>query len=125
MEFARSLREGEFVRRYKRFFADIRLGGREIVAHLPNTGTLRSVLMEGAPCLVSESSDPARKLKATLHYLKTPGSWVGVDTSLPNLLVHEAWEQKTVKAWRSFSYARREYKISPETRLDLVLAPDP
>jgi sugar fermentation stimulation protein A len=117
------LRQAEFVKRYKRFFADVRLDGETVVAHVPNTGSLKTCLFEGAPCLVSESTNPARKLKATLHFIKTPSGWAGVDTSLPNLLVFEAWQARRIPAWAEYAFARREFKISKESRLDMVLAP--
>jgi sugar fermentation stimulation protein A len=123
MKLKEPLRQGEFVKRYKRFFADVKLDGELVVAHVPNTGSLKSCLFTGAPCLVSESTNPARKLKATLHFIKTPTTWVGVDTSLPNSLVHEAWETGLIDDWKAFAHARREFKISKESRLDLVLAP--
>ena len=123
------LREGKFVKRYKRFFADVLLRDKDggetlVVAHVPNTGSLKTCLFEGSDCIVSESTNPARKLKATLHFLKTPTSWVGVNTSLPNALVHEAWSEGAIEEWKSFAFARREFKISAESRLDLVLAKD-
>lgn len=125
MIFKEPLREGEFLKRYKRFFADVRLGQATTTAHVPNTGSLKTCLFPGSPCLVTESQNPARKLKATLHFLKTPTGWVGVDTSLPNRLASEAWENGVIGDWAEFKAARLEYKISKETRLDLVLAPTP
>lgn len=120
MRIEEPLRQGKFLKRYKRFFADVDIGGETVVAHVPNTGSLKSCLFEGAECIVSESANPARKLKATLHFLRTPTSWVGVNTSLPNSLVYES---RTI-LWPEFTYARREFKISKESRLDLVLARD-
>ena len=39
--------EGIFIKRYKRFFADIRLNSKEIVtAHCPNTGSMMGLLEE-------------------------------------------------------------------------------
>jgi sugar fermentation stimulation protein A len=124
MKFQEPLRQGEFVKRYKRFFADIKLGADIVVAHVPNTGSLKTCLFAGAEALVSESKNPERKLKATLHFLKTPEGWAGVDTSLPNALVHEAWSEKILAHWHAFAFAKREHKLSKETRLDLVLARD-
>src|SRR5262245_61393492 len=115
------LRKGEFVKRYKRFFADVLLNGETVVAHVPNTGSLKTCLYPGSACIVSESSNPARKLKATLHFLKTPTGWVGVNTSLPNFLVFEAWESGLIADWKKFAHGQREFKISKESRLDLVL----
>lgn len=124
MQFSAPVRTGKFRKRYKRFFADITLdSGEELVAHVPNTGSLKGCLFENAPCVVTESNNPARKLKATLHFLKTPTSWVGVDTGLPNQLAYEAWAAKSISDWVHLEAAQREYKISKETRLDMVLAP--
>lgn len=123
MLFNETIRQGKFLRRYKRFFADVEIDGQTVVAHVPNTGSLKTCLYEDSDCIVTESSNPARKLKATLHFLKTPTSWVGVNTAWPNLLVHEAWEQGLIEDWRALKFARREFKLSKETRLDLVLAP--
>ncbi|MGE0526728.1 MAG: DNA/RNA nuclease SfsA [Bdellovibrionales bacterium] len=125
MEFESPLREAEFIKRYKRFFADVRVNGEIVVAHVPNTGSLKTCLFEGSPCLITESTNPARKLKATLHFLKTPSGWAGVNTSLPNLLVHHAWQHKRIPEWNEFLVAQREYKISKESRIDLVLARSP
>ncbi len=116
------LRLAKFVRRYKRFFAEVNLDGNTVTAHVPNTGSLKTCLFEGAPCVVSESANPLRKLKATLHFVKTPTGWAGVNTALPNMLVYEAWSQGRVREWVGFKAAKREYKISKQTRLDLVLA---
>jgi sugar fermentation stimulation protein A len=118
------LRAGTFIRRYKRFFADVIVDGRTMVAHVPNTGSLKTCLFPDAECVVSESANPERKLKATLHFVKTPRGWAGVNTALPNALVHEAWSAGQISAWRGLRAARREYKISKESRIDLVLAPD-
>lgn len=124
MQFSERLREGKFLKRYKRFFADVQIDGKTVVAHVPNTGSLKTCLFEDAPCIVTETDNPQRKLKATLHFIQTPTSWVGVNTSLPNFLVYEAWQTKLIPEWRKFQAAQREYKISKESRLDMVLAPD-
>ncbi len=124
MQFQEPVRQGEFLKRYKRFFADIRYNEEVIVAHVPNTGSLKSCLFENAPCIWTESQNPARKLKGTLQFLQTPDGWVGVNTSITNDLVHEAWSQKRIPDWHPFTQAKREVKLSPETRIDLVLAPN-
>lgn len=118
------LLEAKFIKRYKRFFADVEINGETVVAHVPNTGSLKTCLYPGEICLVSRSTNPERKLKATLHFLKTPMGWAGVNTSLPNALVHEAWSEGKIADWTVFKHGQREFKISKESRLDLVLAND-
>lgn len=124
MQFSEPVRQAEFLKRYKRFFADVCVDGQTVVAHVPNTGSMKTCLFPGAPCLISESSNPNRKLKATLQLIKAPTSWVGVNTAIPNALAYEAWETGLISDWQPFKAAKREYVISKETRIDLVLAPN-
>lgn len=122
MKFRTQVREGIFLKRYKRFFADVQLGKEIVVAHVPNTGSLKSASEAGAPCLLTESDNPERKLKFTLEAIRMPsGSWVGVNTSWPNLLAREAFESGVFKHWAGFDEFKAEVKLSPETRIDVVL----
>lgn len=121
MKFTELLQEGIFLKRYKRFFADIRIGQDIHVAHVPNTGSLKSCLFPEIPCRYTESSNPERKLKFTLYALKTATSWVGVNTSISNALVEEVFTEKLNPKWKNFDHSQREVKISKETRFDMVL----
>lgn len=121
MKYVDPVFEGLFLKRYKRFFADIELEGKTITAHVANTGSLRTCLSNGAPCRVTFNDDPKRKLKYSLQQIKTPGSWVGVNTQHANSLAWEAWEKKILTSWEGFDHAQREVKISAETRFDLAL----
>ncbi|MCB9073303.1 MAG: DNA/RNA nuclease SfsA [Bdellovibrionaceae bacterium] len=121
MQFTRPIQKATFLKRYKRFFADIEINGKTEVAHVPNTGSMKGCTDPKSTCLVSFNDDPARKLKYTLELIKTPTSWVGVNTSYPNTLVYELWEKKKVPHWKKFDCAQKEVKISKETRLDMVM----
>lgn len=121
MKFQDPLAQGQFLRRYKRFFADIEFEGKTITAHVPNTGSLKGCLHENTPCLFSVSKDPARKLPYTLQMVQDEGTWVGVNTHLANDLVWEAWQTGQIKEWKKYEGACREVKIHAKTRLDLAL----
>ena len=130
MKFPRKLQEGIFLKRYKRFFADIEFQGQVITAHCPNTGSLKSVNHPGQHCLFSESDNPERKLKFTLEMIKSPqGAWVGVNTATPNTIMRETLARvvghknvvSTFAYWAEFDEAKAEHKISAETRLDFAL----
>ena len=111
-----------FLKRYKRFFADVKLpNGEEVTAHVPNTGSLKSCLFENQKCLISKSNNPKRKLKYTLEMLKTPTSWVGVNTQKPNELVFEYFLSQKNESWKKFPYGQKEVKINEKSRIDLVL----
>jgi sugar fermentation stimulation protein A len=128
------LKEGRIIKRYKRFFVDVETEREPadgpahsapapsgpITVHLPNTGSLRDVLSPGQSCRYSMTDDPNRKLKGTLQMVKTPTSWVGVNTQLPNQLVHEALTLGRLSHWNQFSKLtyKPEFKLTAHTRLD-------
>lgn len=121
MDYNSPLIDGQFLKRYKRFFADVKLGNEIVVAHVPNTGSLKSVCDKERPCRLSPSTNPERKLKFTLEQVKTDTSWVGVNTHKANELGWEAFQLKLVPHWQNYKDAVREVKISKETRLDMKL----
>ena len=58
MEFTKSLIKGKLIKRYKRFFTDVRLNSSEVVtAHCPNTGSMMGLLSEGNEVFVSKNVD--------------------------------------------------------------------
>lgn len=121
MKYEKEIFEGKFLKRYKRFFADIEFDGEVITAHCPNTGSMKGCNQPNIPCRFSFVDDPKRKLKYTLEMVKTESSWVGVNTGLPNKLVMELWEKSLIKSWKDFDKAAMECKINDKSRADLVL----
>lgn len=123
MKFPTRIFEAKFIKRYKRFFADAELNGQIVVAHVANTGSLKSALIPGASCLISEAANPERKLRFSLEAIQASSkTWVGVNTSWPNLLVGEAFEKKLFPHWKDFDYSQNEVKISKESRIDWVFS---
>ena len=127
MLFADPLYHGKFLKRYKRFFADIEMlsgpdSGKIITAHTPNTGSMLGCLKEGAVCQVTHNNSPTRKLKYTLETIAPDGMHpIGVNTSLTNKLVQEALQMKVIGELVNYDIIKPEYKISNETRLDFYL----
>ena len=113
------VQEGTFKKRYKRFYADIDYQDETITAHVPNTGSLKGCLEEGQACRFSVSDDPKRKLPYTLLMVKSPSSWVGVNTNLANHLVWEAYQAGHL--WKTFKGGQKEVKISDKSRIDMVV----
>ncbi|MBX3041708.1 MAG: DNA/RNA nuclease SfsA [Bdellovibrionaceae bacterium] len=119
MKFHSKLQNGTFLKRYKRFFADLEWDGQMITAHVPNTGSLKGCNDPGSPCLFSVSDDPARKLKYTLEMIQAKsGAWVGVNTSSPNKIVKEALEARLLPHWKNFASIKAEAKLDAKTRFD-------
>ena len=62
---------GRLIKRYKRFFADVKLDSGEVVtAHCPNTGSMMGLLTEGNIVYLSKTDNEKRKLKYTLEIIR-------------------------------------------------------
>ena len=47
MKFEKKLLQGTLIKRYKRFFIDIKHQNRTIIAHCPNSGSMLGLLKSG------------------------------------------------------------------------------
>ncbi|HEX9873874.1 MAG TPA: DNA/RNA nuclease SfsA, partial [Deferrimonas sp.] len=91
MKLPAPLIEGTLVRRYQRFLADVELeSGALVTAHTPNTGSMKQCAVPGHRVLISESDNPARKLRYTLELIRVDGHWVDTHTHRTNRVVEEA-----------------------------------
>ena len=70
MNFENKLIQGIFIKRYKRFFVDVKVNNQIITAHCPNTGSMLGRLNEGNRVWISKSNNPNRKLKYTLEIIE-------------------------------------------------------
>ena len=117
---------GQFLRRYKRFFADIELpSGEVITAHCPNTGSLLGCKESGAPAWLRDSGNDKRKLRYTWQAIEVDGTWVNVDTGIPNRVVFEAIRAGKIRPLAGYREARREVKYGQNSRIDVLLEGHP
>ena len=120
MKFTNTLLKGKLQRRYKRFFTDIEVNNKTVVAHCPNTGSMMGLLDQGNEAWISEHNDPKRKLKFTLEMIKAKKRIIGVNTHRANRIVEHALENKLIKEFSSIKNIRAEFKYSDDTRFDFL-----
>ena len=124
MRFATRLVQGVLIRRYKRFLADVRLDdGREVTAHCPNSGSMKTVAIPGNRALVSPANNPKRKLKWTweVAYVGDGSVPALVNTVLPNRVVREGIELGTIPELAGYDTIRPEVPYGERSRIDLLL----
>ena len=121
MKFTKALIKGKFLKRYKRFFADIKVNKEIIIAHCPNTGSMMGLLNENNDAWVLKNEDPKRKLKYTLQILKTSKNVIGVNTHLANKLVHEGLQNNTLLEFKNLDKIVTEKFYNKETRFDFLV----
>ena len=100
MKFTNSLIKGKLIKRYKRFFTDIKLNNSIITAHCPNTGSMKGLLDEGNNVWVSKNDDPKRKLKFTLEMIEANNMLIGVNTHRANKIVHHGLKNKLINEFK-------------------------
>jgi len=121
MEFTKSLIKGKLIKRYKRFFTDIKLGKEIVTAHCPNTGSMKGLLDKGNEVYLLPNNDPKRKLKFGLEIIKSRKNLVGVNTHMANKIVNHAMENNLIKELKNNDKIRPEVFFNKETRFDFLL----
>ena len=121
MKFKERLLQGTLIKRYKRFFVDIKYKNKIIVGHCPNPGSMMGLLNKGNKVWFSKSDNLNRKLKYTLEIIEVEKKMVGINTLLTNKIVLEALNDKKINSFVKFNDIRSEVKFSDNTRFDFLL----
>ena len=124
MKFKERLLQGALIKRYKRFFIDIKYKNKIITAHCPNSGSMMGLLERGNKAWFSLSDNPKRKLKYTLEMIEVKNKKVGINTLLTNKIVLEALKHKKINSLNKFNHIKTESKFSDGTRFDFLLSND-
>ena len=121
MEFTKSLIKGKLIKRYKRFFTDVKLGKEIVTAHCPNTGSMKGLLDEGNEVYLLPNNDPKRKLKYGLEIIKSRKNLVGVNTHMANRIVEHGLKNNLVDELKNNDIIKAEVFFNKETRFDFLL----
>ena len=120
MKFTSTLIKGKLIKRYKRFFVDIKVNNSVLTAHCPNTGSMMGLLDKGNDVWVTKNNDPKRKLKFTLEMIKVNKKLIGVNTHRANRIVEHALKNKLIKEFKLVKNINTEFKYSKDTRFDFL-----
>jgi len=121
MEFNKALIKGELIKRYKRFFIDVKLDKEVVTAHCPNTGSMMGLLDEGNEVFISKNDNPKRKLKYTLEIIKVKKNLVGVNTHFANKIVLHGLSNNLIKEIANNDNIKPEVFFDKETRFDFLI----
>ena len=121
MKFTKTLTKGKLIRRYKRFFTDIKLNKEVVTAHCPNTGSMMGLLDEGNEVHISKNNDPKRKLKYTLEIIKVKNQLVGVNTHFANKIAFHGLSNNLIKEISNNDNIKSEVFFDKKTRFDFLI----
>ena len=122
MNFDNKLIPGLLIKRYKRFFADVRVNNQILTVHCPNTGSMHGLLDEGNKVWISKSNNLKRKLKYTLEIIEVKKTKVGINTHSTNKIVHNALQNNLIKEFNDNVDIKPETKFGANTRFDFLVS---
>ena len=121
MNFESKLISGELIKRYKRFFVDVKINNTIITAHCPNTGSMIGLLEKGNIVWLNKNDNPNRKLKYTLQMIEDKGVKVGINTHITNKIVLDALKKELIQSFKKVDFIKQEVKFGKNTRFDFLI----
>ncbi|QIY68487.2 DNA/RNA nuclease SfsA [Streptomyces sp. RLB1-33] len=124
--FPEPLTRARVVRRPNRFIIDADIAGTETSCHCPTTGRIGNLVLDGLPCLLSRSHNPARKTPYTVEAVSVdaPGTrkpaWIGINQTAANRYVEQALTNNLLPEIVTAHSVQRE-KTLGRSRLDFLV----
>lgn len=113
--------KGIFKNRPNRFIAEVEVDGKLEIAHVPNTGRCKELLVEDAVVWLEPSNNPKRKTKFSLHFVENRGELVSIYSQEANSIVFDAIKNGQIKELCGYNYHQREKTVG-NSRIDIYLA---
>lgn len=112
--------KGIFKNRPNRFIAEVEVDGVLEIAHVPNTGRCKELLVDDAVVWLKPSDNPNRKTKFSLHFVENKGVLVSLYSQQANSIVYDAIVNGKIKELSDYSHHQRE-KTVDNSRIDIYL----
>ena len=112
--------KGIFKARPNRFIAEVEVDGNLEIAHVPNTGRCKELLVKNAIVWLKPSDNPNRKTKFSLHFVENKGVLVSLYSQQANSIVYDAVVEGKIKELLGYNHHQREKGVD-KSRIDIYL----
>ncbi|MFM5881934.1 sugar fermentation stimulation protein A [Methanobrevibacter gottschalkii] len=112
--------KGIFKNRPNRFIAEVEVGGNLEIAHVPNTGRCKELLVDDAVVWLKVADNPKRKTRFSLHFVENKNVLVSLYSQQANTIVYDAVIEGKIKELNGYSIYQREKTID-NSRIDIYL----
>lgn len=113
--------KGIFKSRPNRFIAEVEVDGNLEIAHVPNTGRCRELLVENAVVWLKPADNPNRKTGFTLHFVENKNVLVSLYSQQANSIVYDAVTDGKIKELVGYPVHQREKSVD-DSRIDIYLS---
>lgn len=114
------LLRGTFNRRLNRFLAEIELDNERVLAHLPNSGRMLTVLSPKCEAYVKQENASNRKTKYTMFAVKRENTPIIVDTRFANKVTKMLIDRSLFPPLRKYRVLK-ENILKNNSRIDFLL----
>lgn len=120
---------GRFIDRPNRFIAHALVAGKEVTAHVKNTGRGKEVLLPLVEVALSYQPSPKRKTDYDLIAVKKgadPGFWINIDSQVPNALAADGIRSGQIllpKLKGNITLVKREV-VFEDSKFDIYIETD-
>ena len=112
--------KGIFKARPNRFIAEVEVDGNLEIAHVPNTGRCKELLVKNAIVWLKPSDNPNRKTKFSLHFVENKGVLVSLYSQQANSIVYDAIVEGKINELVGYNHHQREKSVD-NSRIDIYL----
>lgn len=112
----RALMHGVFLERLHRFAARCMVEGAEALVHVPATGRMKELLVEGAEVGLLPAAGEGRKTAWTLTLVRHGGIWVHVDSGGPTRVIPALVRHRLVPGLDGYAMLTAEPRIPEGAR---------
>lgn len=116
-------KSGYFLNRPNRFEALVRIDNGIELVHVPNTGRMSELLLEGTEVILLKSNNPSRKTRYTLFFVKKYGHLICVNSVLANDVFDDGiksgavnWLKGTVKREVIYHNSRIDFFVDGDKK---------
>ncbi|WP_208434224.1 DNA/RNA nuclease SfsA [Bartonella taylorii] len=122
MLFIPKLFPAKFIRRYKRFLADVKWDDQQIfTVSVPNTGPMLGLTTPNSNIWLSHNNNSKRKYTYRLEIIEANNTLVGINTTLPNKLALEAIQNRLLPELSGYKTILKEQNYGTQSRIDFLL----
>ena len=112
-----------FIKRPNRFISHCLVDGKEVIAHVKNTGRCGELLIEGVTVYLEHAPSPTRKTDYSLIAVEKGDRLINMDSQAPNKVAYEGITSGAITlpgVKGEWTYMKQEFKYE-NSRFDLYM----